>query len=251
MVRRVENLAEDIKRGFEQRDQRVIRFKKLEGRRRRQVLKDSVRAIQAASTSTRSKFVAELEQYEPPLEPVGEGSELDGNSTTTICKLLQRISREESETMKSIVSNLREGMSVQKLLRIARDTKQSQDVDAQNARVDQLLHALDLSLASETLRKDVFRILHESCELPLPKNPKMNHSLECCSSSTSDELSSGEDGMDNHGSGSESSEDADAPYTQQASRDDGVQALLDYVARGPPPQANSKTRTPSIYRHQL
>jgi hypothetical protein len=230
IVRQAKNLSQEIKRGFEQREQRVARMKKLEGRRRRQVLKDSVRAIQLASSSTRSRFVAELETYEPPLESVLEEGAPEAEENVAIRDLLDRMSHEESETMKSIIANLRDGMPVQKLLRIARDAKQSHEVEAQHMRVEQLLGALDLSHTTEALQKNIHGILHETYQLPLPRNPKPIRTLQDTSSSESSSVSDDEsvsDDTDNVTS------DRAVPIRKGTSTP-SAQAILDFVCRGPP-----------------
>lgn len=237
MVRQAENLSQEIKKGFEQRDQRFAKLKKLEDRRRRQALKDSVRAIQLASSSTRSKFVADLEHYEPPLDPVGEwGSgatvETSPSTSTSITDLLYQMAHQESETMKSIVFSLREGIPVKKLLRIAQEAKQSQEIGAQHARSQQLLSALDLSsVPHDKLNDEVARILHETHQLPLPKNPKSIPTLE--------------DDSSEHSSSDDFSDDVDDDCPDGAA----AKAILDLVSRGPT-ATSSRAKTPNFHRQQ-
>jgi hypothetical protein len=251
IVRQAENLAQEIKKGFEQRDHRFAKLKNLEDRRRRKALKDSVRAIQLASSSTRSRFVADLEHYEPPLDPVGEwgakatADELgrSGTSSSSISEMLSRMAHQESETMKSIVSSLREGIPVKKLLRIARDAKQSQEtIDAQHARAEQLLSALDLTGSTDILKSEIARVLQESYQLPLPKNPKPIPTLQ---DDVGDARS--EDDSDD---GIQSADPLDDDDPDDRSCHSGAQAILNYVSRAPPQQANSRSRTPSTFRHR-
>lgn len=250
IVRQAENLAQEIKKGFEQRDHRFVKLKKLEDRRRRQALKDSVRAIQLASSSTRSRFVADLENYQPPLDPVGEwGTEANtddvnrsgsSSSSSSITEMLFKMANQESETMKSIVSSLREGIPVKKLLRIAQDAKQSKEtIEAQHARAEQLLSALNFSTSSDALKVEISRVLQESHQLPLPKNPKPIPTLQ---DEMSDHSSSSEDDVSSYGS------DDDLSSSSRS----GAQNILEFVARAPPPQHRSNLRggTPAATRQK-
>jgi hypothetical protein len=91
------------------------------------------------------------------------------------------MSKEESETMKSISANLREGLDVKKLLRVAKEAKDSvEEKEAQKNRLSRLLAAIELQDCDDMSKQAIDDILREKTHLPLPRNPGKSSSSGRC-----------------------------------------------------------------------
>jgi hypothetical protein len=133
----------------------MVMFKKLESRRRKQTLKDAVNnSMQKQSSAfSRARFAAELSLYEPPTEPVT-------TDDTQLPELIERLSAEESETLKSINKNFREGMSITKLIAIAKAARHSlEEKEAFHTRTNTLLAAIELDHLDPSLQQQIREIL--------------------------------------------------------------------------------------------
>lgn len=195
-VRVADNLSLDMKLGFDQFDMKIARLKHLEAKRRKEVLKESVRTIQQAANDPmkKSDYAKALSRYEPPILPVASDSEAEFRDVAELLVQMESVAFADEGSFERRLAKFESLKTKKKKLVDAHGEEieeESEEQIAKRARMMSLLQALqmdasqlnlsssrqladdfketDATIGDVQLMEEIERLLSNDCEIPLPR----------------------------------------------------------------------------------